>query len=128
VGDDDVHARGPRPRGETPEEEPGDERHGLALVAVAEVDEDEPADRGDERDDEREGDARTPGDSFRIANALLSARAGLGISWGAPCTASAYRVARLAEKPFTSLSMQRGILLGVIVIVLLEGAERRLGG
>src|SRR5207245_4939490 len=56
VRDDDVHPRSPGPRREAPEEEPSDERHGLALVAVAEVDEDEPPERGDERDDEREDD------------------------------------------------------------------------
>ena len=56
VRDDDVHPGRPRPGGEAPEEEPSDERHGLALVAVAEVDEDEPPERGDERDDEGEDD------------------------------------------------------------------------
>ena len=70
---------------------------------------------------------RGDGVLFRDA-ALDDAHSGMGIRLGAPCTALTHKVARSAENDFTSQAMQRGILLGVIVIVLLEGAGARSGG
>jgi len=64
--------------------------------------------------------------ALRMSSAALAlARVSVQVH---PAQHQAGRVARSAENDFTSHAMQRGILLGVIVIVLLEGAGARSGG
>src|SRR2546430_17314489 len=64
MSDQDVHPGGPRTRGESPQEQPGDERLRLRLIAIAAIDEDDPEQRGDERGDERQQDDRHGGILF----------------------------------------------------------------